>query len=507
MSAVGNRVLLTYACAAAVMFGAATPVLAQSPVAPAGQPAPPAATTPAALRLGSVLMSGTFRTRTEAWDWFAGDANNSYVFQGSLLRLSFAQTRRRVDWQVEMAAPVLLGLPDDAVAPGVQGGLGIGANYFVSNGRSRNAANLFPKQAFVRFKNLAGRRGQQVGVGRLEFIEGTEVMPANGSLAALKRDHVAHRLIGNFGFTHVMRSFDGVEYGFQTPRTNVTVLAARPTQGVFQVNGWRDLNATVVYGAVTHQMPSTRGAGEWRAFVIQADDFRDVVKTDNRPLAARTADAGALHVTTIGGHYIRVVERPWGDIDALVWGAGQVGRWGRLDQRAASIVGEVGWQPKQIPALKPWLRAGALFASGDGDPSDARHATFFQLFPTARWYSRFPFYALMNLHDEYGSVLLRPHPKVSVRTEVHVLRVADTHDLWYQGGGAFQPATFGYTGKPSGGQSRVATLYDTALDVTINRRLALTGYAAAARGGGVAAATYPQGPHAALGFVEANVRF
>src|SRR5207302_1801412 len=45
-------------------------------------------------------------------------------------------------------------------------------------------------------------------IGRMEFFDGAEVSPKNETLAALKRDRVAARLLANFGFTHVQpRSF------------------------------------------------------------------------------------------------------------------------------------------------------------------------------------------------------------------------------------------------------------------------------------------------------------
>jgi hypothetical protein len=78
----------------------------------------------------------------------------------------------------------------------------------------------------------------------------------------LKLGRIAHRLIGNFGFSDVGRSFDGVQYSLNPPKWNVTLLAARPTRGVFQVDGWGELKANVFYGAVTGQLPVGQGPCE-----------------------------------------------------------------------------------------------------------------------------------------------------------------------------------------------------------------------------------------------------
>ena len=65
----------------------------------------------------------------------------------------------------------------------------------------------------------------------------------------------------------------------------------------------------------------------------------------------------------------------------------------------------------------------------------------------------------MNSKDAFGELVLRPK-RVTIRSDIHVLRLADANDLWYAGGGAFQAATFGYTGRPANGQSTLGTLYD-----------------------------------------------
>src|SRR5262249_37969240 len=58
-------------------------------------------------------------------------------------------------------------------------------------------------------------------------------------------------------------------------------LAARPTRGVFQVDGWGELNINVLYGALTGQVGDAATAGEWRLFVLGYHDRRNgVLKTD-----------------------------------------------------------------------------------------------------------------------------------------------------------------------------------------------------------------------------------
>jgi alginate export protein len=472
-----------------------TPAFAQS-----AAPAEP-------LTLGGVTVSGSLRTRVEGWNWFEADANDDYAFSGSLLRASLRRASRRYAWQLELAVPLLVALPDDAIAAVPQGQLGLGANYFAANDGSRHQAAVFLKQALVRLNDVAGVPGQSLSAGRMEFVDGTEVTPKHPTVAAVKRDRVAHRLIGNFAFSHVGRSIDGVQYVRDTPAWNVTALAGRPTQGVFQVDGWGEVDVNLAYAALTHQHAAPGRASEWRLFTIAYGDRRNgVLKTDNRPAAVRRGDTDRITLATVGGHYIGAIETARGPIDLLAWGAAQAGAWGTLDHRAAAIAAEAGWQ---IPnaTLRPWVRGGYDYASGDSDPNDARHGTFFQVLPTPRVYARFPFFNLMNIGDAFAEVLLRPSTSLTGRVDVHALRLADANDLWYSGGGAFQPSTFGYTGRPSNGARNLATLLDASAEYAVNPHAAVGIYGGLVRAGTVVESTYPKSSNAQFGYVELTVRF
>ena len=208
-----------------------------------------------------MTVSGSLRTRVEAWDWFQGSADNSYGYNGSLLRIGLAGESNYYDWQIEFALPVLLGLPSGSVAPGAQGQFRFGGTYSAANSRKHARRTPVPQTGFVRLKGIGAGQHQSLQLGRMEFTEGTEITPQNSDLAALKRGRIAQRLIGNFGFTHVGRSFDGARYVFDDSRTNVTLLGARPTRGVFQVDGWGQLSINVFYAAVNSRdgRPAQRG--------------------------------------------------------------------------------------------------------------------------------------------------------------------------------------------------------------------------------------------------------
>jgi hypothetical protein len=476
--------------------------------ASAPKKSPPAKTSqPGTLKLGPVSVSGSVRFRLEAWDWFEGNAENTYAYPQYLFRLSFAQKRKRFDWQVEFAQPALLGLPDNALAAGAQGQFGFGATYFVANNRRRHVANAFVKQAFARFSQLGGQEGLSLRLGRFEFFDGAEVVPKDASLAWLKNQRIAQRLIGNFGFTNVGRSFDGAHLSWSRARANFTLTGMRATRGVFQVDGWGELDVDLVYAALTRQFAPATGAGELRVFGIGYHDGRGALKTDNRPLAARAADAQNIRLGTFGAHYLHNFAAPRGHkLDLLFWGALQTGSWGALAHRAGALALEAGWQPP-LARLKPWIRFGYFRGSGDDDPADGRHGTFSQLLPTPRGYARFPLYNFQNNEDFSGMVLLRPHAKLSVRTDVHGLRLTERNDLWYQGGGAFQNTSFGYLGRPSGGSRDFGLLWDAGADFNLHPRFVWSVYFGFLAGGPVVHNIYPAGSNARFGYTEFTYRF
>lgn len=467
--------------------------LAQAPAAaPASSASPP------------IVANFSVRVRPEVWNWFeaAGD-DGAYTYLGVLARAGLSQQLPRWSWRLEAAAPALLGLPDDAVAPAPRGQLGLGAAYYQANGSDdASAVGLFLKQAFVRVGRPPAQGGHALRLGRFEFVDGAEVMPANATAAAVKRDRVAHRLLGTFVFSHVGRSFDGAHYTFDRAGRNVTLLAVRPTRGVFDVEGWNGLDVTVGYAAVTLPVKTPRMTGDIRLFGAWYDDDRGLVATDNRPAAVRTADVRDLQVGTVGAHAVHVFITPAGDVDLLAWGGAQFGDWGSQAHRANALAAELGWQPKGLATLRPWLRGGWYRASGDDAPGDDAHGSWFAMLPTPRLYARFPYYTLMNVEDVFGSLIVRPRPTVSARLDVRRQRLAQAADLWYGGGGAFERESFGYAGRPSNGQRSLATLTDLSVDWRVTPRWTVSAYGAMAAGGDVVRRIYPTRDDARFAYLE-----
>ncbi len=437
------------------------------------------------------------RTRVDSWQWFAAPpGSNSYGYVESLLRVGVAQRLHRWDWQLELAQPSILAAPDDAISSvAAQGQLGLGASYYAAN-KNSNAAAAFLKQGFAR---LDGEESD-LRVGRFEFVDGQETKPAISTITWLQTNRIAHRLIGNFGFSNAQRSYDGLDAHYQAGGWNLTAMAARADQGVFNMNGNPELNVDLQYVALTRA--NARQHILWRAFALGYHDGRTgLTKTDSRALPTRSADHKNIRIGTYGGDLLASFPAGPGQFDFLFWGAGQNGTWGLLSHKAGAAAVEGGYQLSKAPTA-PWLRGGWFRSTGDNNTTDGNHNTFFQVLPTPRIYARLPFYNLMNSTDDFVELVDKPVKRVAVRSDLHWLQLTSANDLWYLGGGAFDSKVFGYIGRPSSHSRSLASVADVSADWQTTKNIDLNFYYAYAQGKTVVAALYPSDRNMQYGYLE-----
>ncbi len=468
-------------------------------------------------------VKASLRARGEAWDWFEPKSNldNDYVFGATNARLALQWKAWRYEVVLEGQSSSLLGIPNDAFGAPPEGGLGLGGVYFAHN-RAKNDASVFVKQGYVLLKDVAqdlSFPGLNVKGGRFEFAEGSEIASGDPTLDWLKKFRIAERLIGPFGWSHVGRSFDGGTVSWSTNpewctatwwptcTANVTAFGAIPTQGGFDLAGNKEMtDVTVGYAALNLSRPRFIQNGDGRLFYIYYKDDRGLVKTDNRALDVRKLDRGEIEIHSFGGNWEQVLPTAIGPFDALGWGVVQRGDWGDLDHAAWAFDFEAGWQPAGVP-LKPWIRAGYGVSSGDDDPKDGDHDTFFQILPTARIYSSSTFYNLENDEDAFVSLILRPAAGLVSRTDFHSIRLNEGKDLWYQGSGATLESRdigFGFTGRPGNGENDLLKVAETQLSYAWSSNLSFVVYFAHVFGGDVVRKIF-EGDDANFGYVEVTV--
>jgi hypothetical protein len=467
-----------------------------SPAESRGQPAQ---TAPAPVPDNSWHWSGSVRARLEGWDWFTPapqptEASDRYAFVGGYARLAVARAFGKTQIFAEGSLPFLLGLPENATLPAPQGQLGHGASYRDANGD--RFAFVFLRQAYARFTGLPGKVA--IKAGRFEFLEGQEGIGQDPTIDWIKRERIAQRLIAHFAFTHVQRTTDGIELTRDSSVWHLLAAAGRPTEGVFKLDANREVTGvTFTYAGLTR---ATR-TQDLRVFHIFYRDQRAVTKVDPRPADVRAADGQPIQMQTVGAHLVR----RFGRADVLAYGAMQAGSWGQQSHFAGAYVVEAGYQPDV--RWRPWFRAGVNQGSGDGNANDDRHGTFFQMLPTARIYARFPFFNMMNTEDAFAQAIVRPSPRLTFRADYHHLRLSSASDLWYGGGGVFDSASFGFSGRPSSGRRSLAWLADLQADVRPNDRTVLSAYVGYARGGDVVSRIYPAGSAGSFVFFEMARRF
>ena len=347
----------------------------------------------------------SLRARGEFWDWFKGTSgDSSYAYAATVAKLGLKWQQDLFDLHLEAQNTALMGLPDDASAPAPQGSFGLGAVY-LSHNRRQSDASVFLKQAHLTLKQL-GVPGLSLRGGRHSIAEGAEVLSKDPTIDWVKKMRVSQRLLGPFGWSHVGRSYDGFTLSWTKDAYNFTLHGSHPTQAGFDLAGNKTItDIDILYAGFNLTRPEFAKTTDARLFYIYYADGRNLRPTDNRPAAVR--NRRHLAINTGGGHLIQVVPTGAGPIDLMGWGVVQGGDWGSQDHNGWAFAAEAGWQPSGLP-WKPWFRIGYNLSSGDDDPNDGDHDTFFQMLPTARVYSFSTFYNLMNNEDIFFQLILRP---------------------------------------------------------------------------------------------------
>ncbi|MCY4513754.1 MAG: alginate export family protein, partial [Candidatus Tectomicrobia bacterium] len=106
-------------------------------------------------------------------------------------------------------------------------------------------------------------------------------------------------------------------------------------------------------------------------------------------------------------------------------------------------------------------RTGINTASGDDNPGDDVHRTFFNALP-----SNFFYYGManqvtfQNLVNWFAQLRLNPAPGLAVQVFLHRFWLANANDSRYFGPGAFNRSALGFNSSPSNGSRDVGTEVD-----------------------------------------------
>ena len=458
--------------------------------AASGQPtAPPPApvAAPAARPAGFTLTLRDW-TRAESWQYFEpnpGGGDPDYAFVANRLQLELSRAWKRVDLQVTAQHVGFVGLPSTASGPGP---LGLGALYYDQGGRSTHPQQLWLRYANVRVKQVLP--GLDLRVGRMSYTSGAESASGDPKIEAVKRSRLDARIVGEFEWSIWQRGYDGVRADWSHGPATVTGIALRPTQGGFAKVAGPTIDDIDVYGATVSIKPTAAlKHTQLQGFVLRYDDDRRVTqRPDNMGLTAPRVDIG---ITSLGGTLVGAYPVGRGMLDVLAWGVVQQGDWYGQDHGAGTLALEAGYHWTKAP-WTPWVRAGLLRATGDDDPGDNEHGTYFPLLPTVRRFSQTTVFSTMNVHDTFVQVMARPAKRIGMRLDVHDLRLAEARDLWYIGSGATleEGAVFGYSGRRSNGSTALGTSIEGSVDVTVSPIWSINAFVGHVQGGRVVTGTF-----------------
>jgi len=447
-------------------------------------------------------------TRVEMWRYFEpppasstftpGDPATAHI--GNRLVAGVRFRRGHLDATAALQYVQFGGLPDDAIGPGA---LGTGALYYDHSG-STASHQVYLKTASIALRQIAGHLDVQVG--RLPYASGAERASGVPRIEAVKRQRLDSRLVGEFEWSLYQRAFDGIRADWTSRSFRITGTAFQPTQGGFEdAAGVSMSRVRVLSGVVTAAPGAILPKSEVQLFVHRYDDRRPVsARPDN---SGRSASAVDIGITAIGGHVAGAREAGPGEIDGMVWLAGQLGDWYEQSHRGFAVTGEAGYQWSKAP-WTPWVRGGVSWFSGDGDSQDAAHGTFFPMLPTVRRYAQSTLYSMANLRDIMAQVTLRPATEVTLRVDGHVLSLANPADGWYAGSGATQESgrIFGYTLRSSGNESGLMNIAEGSAEWRLSPPWSVAGYLGVASSGRVVRHSFQPGP-AAFFYLENVLQF
>jgi len=457
------------------------------------------------LTLGGVILA-----RYEYWQWFAAPADkNEYSYGFQRTRLALRLTSPNVNILIEPQYVHMVGLPDDAVSCPPQGPLGMGGLYYLHNKRT-DPYSLGFHQAYLQLHDLL-HRDLSLKAGRFAYSDGLEAVSESDGVKfnILKNMRLSDRLISTFDWSAFARSFDGALLAYANSRMQFTASLLYPTQG-----GWykrfneRIGDIRIIAATVTAKRGALLPGAECAGFYYHYRDKRKVTQRIDNCGSALCPDGVDIAIHMLGGRLLGLYSLGPGQLDVLAWGGVQFGDWYDLDHKAFAFDCEAGYQFTGV-AWKPWLRTGYYIGSGDDDPGDGDHGTFFQMAPGTRKYELLPFYDLMNVKDLFFQLIIKPLKRMTVRTELHCIRLAESRDRWYMGSGPTKEhgCIFGYLARPTNGQKDLARELDIITDIAVNRHCRLFFSYSHIFGGDVVSKIYTSHHDADFFSVEVRLKF
>ncbi len=244
------------------------------------------------------------------------------------------------------------------------------------------------------------------------------------------------RLVGSFDWNNIGRVFDAARLRYETESLRVDAFVGRvvvPVDGVFNVPNDYDWFSGV-YASTRALCPKQ----ETQLYFLARNAGTGSPTAVDRPLIGL---ATPRDIYTVGARF-KSLPGELAGWDYALEAAGQFGRFketaagASLDHTALAVSAGAGYTAATCP-LNPRLGVEYNFASGDSDPTDDRHETFENLFPTNhKFYGYMDLFSWQNLHNPRLSLSLQPARGLTLTVDYHLFWLADTADYFYTAAGA-----------------------------------------------------------------------
>lgn len=235
----------------------------------------------------------------------------------------------------------------------------------------------------------------------------------------------AQRLIGGFNWSNVAQTFDGGKLGmhFSTYHLQLDIFGGEKTpiktpreaDDLFDGSNKDRIWAYYATAKAFHETLIEN-------YLIHRETYKNISFGPN--------GASEIDNYTFGGRLKKAFSN---GIDYELETAGQWGSFRDQDVHAAMAVGIVGYTLQ-----KPWQPRLAFefdYGSGDSDPNDGKMTTFDNLYPTNHlFYGYIDFISLQNLNDYRFQVSAKPHKKLKLQADWHLLYLDTPKDAYYSVG-------------------------------------------------------------------------
>ncbi|HEY1170889.1 MAG TPA: alginate export family protein [Verrucomicrobiae bacterium] len=265
------------------------------------------------------------------------------------------------------------------------------------------------------------------------------------------------RLVGAFAWNNIGRTFDAAKLRWQNPWFAADIFTSRlvvPDDNNFNVSNEYETFSGIY--ATTKKIPK------------QSTDIYFLARNANAQspslqLGNLVPTPSARDIYTIG---IRGKSNPGeiGNWDYTYELMGQFGHFNdtalpaataSLSHEAYAVFAGGGYTWTEM-SMTPRVGLEYNFATGDSNPTDGKHETFENLFPTNhKFYGFMDFVSLQNIHNVRLQSSIKPLPRLTILLEGQFFWLADTSDNFYtvagarRGGIAATPGGTGYGINPS----------------------------------------------------------